>query len=50
MRAVTALDGEDDQKHSAVIVRSTMNDLKTEILPRDYGKLIQRGSEEDGEY
>lgn len=44
MRAVIALDGEDYKKHSAVIARFTMNYLKTEILPRDYGKLISNAS------
>ena len=40
MRAVLALDGEDYKKHSAVIARITLNYLKTDILPRDYGTLI----------
>lgn len=44
MRAVIALDGEDYKKHSAVIARFTMNYLKTEILPRDFGKLISNAS------
>lgn len=44
MRAVFALDGEDYKKHSAVIARFTVNYLKTEILPRDYGKLISNAS------
>lgn len=44
MRAVLALDGEDYKKHSAVIARFTVNYLKTEILPRDYGKLISNAS------
>lgn len=44
MRAVLALDGEDYKKHSAVIARFTLNYLKTEILPRDYGKLISNAS------
>ena len=44
MRAVLALDGEDYKKHSAVIARFTMNYLKTEILPRDYGRLISNAS------
>lgn len=44
MRAVIALDGEDYKKHSAVIARFTMNYLKTEILPRDYAKLIANAS------
>ncbi len=44
MRAVIALDGEDYKKHSAVIARFTLNYLKTEILPRDFGKLIANAS------
>ncbi len=44
MRAVLALDGEDYKKHSAVIARFSMNYLKTEILPRDYSKLISNAS------
>ena len=44
MRAVLALDGEDYKKHSAVISRFSQNYLKTEILPRDYGKLISNAS------
>lgn len=44
MRAVLALDGEDYKKHSAVIARFTMNYLKTDILPREYGKLIANAS------
>lgn len=44
MRAVLALDGEDYKKHSAVIARFTLNYLKTEILSRDYGKLISNAS------
>lgn len=44
MRAVIALDGEDYKKHSAVIARFTINYLKPEILPRDYGKLISNAS------
>lgn len=44
MRAVIALDGEDYKKHSAVIARFTMNYLKPEILPREYGKLISNAS------
>lgn len=44
MRAVLALDGEDYKKHSAVIARFTLNYLKTEVLPRDYGKLISNAS------
>lgn len=44
MRAVLALDGEDYKKHSAVIARFTLNYLKTEILPREYGRLISNAS------
>jgi len=44
MRAVLALDGEDYKKHSAVIARFTVNYLKTELLPRDYSKLIANAS------
>ena len=44
MRAVLALDGEDFKKHSAVIARFTLKYLKTEILPREYGKLISNAS------
>lgn len=44
MRAVIALDGEDYKKHSAVIARFTMDYLKTDLLPRDYGKLISNAS------
>lgn len=44
MRAILALDGEDYQKHSAVIARFSMNYLKTDILPREYGKLIANAS------
>lgn len=44
MRAVLALDGEDYKKHSAVIARFTLNYLKPETLPREYGKLISNAS------
>lgn len=44
MRAVIALDGEDYKKHSAVIARFTVNYLKTEVLPRDFSKLISNAS------
>ncbi|MBQ7144846.1 MAG: HEPN domain-containing protein [Oscillospiraceae bacterium] len=44
MRAVLAMDGEDYKKHSAVIARFTLNYLKPEILPRQYGKLITNAS------
>ena len=44
MRAVLALDGEDYKKHSAVIAHFTQNYLKTEIIPRDYSKLIFNAS------
>ena len=40
MRAVLALDNEDYQKHSAVIARFSQKYLKTDIFPREYGKLI----------
>jgi len=44
MRAVLALDGEDFKKHSAVIARFTLSYLKSEILPREYSKLISNAS------
>ena len=44
MRAVIALDGEAYKKHSAVIARFAINYLKTDILPRDYSKLIANAS------
>ena len=44
MRAVLALDGEDYKKHSAVIARFTIGYLKTDILPREYGRLIANAS------
>lgn len=44
MRAAIALDSEDYKKHSAVIARFTMNYLKPEILPREFGKLISNAS------
>ncbi|MBQ9196701.1 MAG: HEPN domain-containing protein [Clostridia bacterium] len=44
MRAVLALDGEDYKKHSAVIARFTLNYLKTDILPREYGTLISNAA------
>lgn len=44
MRAVLALDGEDYKRHSAVISRFTLNYLKPEILPREYGKLVTNAS------
>lgn len=44
MRAVLAMDGEDYKKHSAVISRFSVNYLKSEILPRDFGKLIANAS------
>ena len=44
MRAVLALDGEDYKKHSAVISRFTLNYLKTQILPREYSKIISNAS------
>lgn len=44
MRAVIALDGEDYKKHSAVIARFSLNYLKTDLIPRDYGKLISNAA------
>lgn len=44
MRAVLALDGEDYKKHSAVIARFTLQYLKTEVLSREFGKLISNAS------
>lgn len=44
MRAVLALDGLDFKKHSAVISQFTLRYLKTEIFPREYGKLITNAS------
>lgn len=44
IRSVLALDGEDFKKHSAVISRFSVNYLKTDILPRDFGKLISNAS------
>lgn len=44
MRSILALDGEDFKKHSAVISRFSVNYLKTDILPRDFGKLISNAS------
>ena len=44
MRAVLALDGEDYKKHSAVIARFAVNYLKTDVLSREYGKLISNAS------
>lgn len=44
MRAVLALDNEDFQKHSAVIARFSQNYIKTNIFPREYGKLISNAS------
>lgn len=44
IRAVLAMDGEDFKKHSAVISRFTKNYLKTEILPREFGRLITNAS------
>ena len=44
MRAVLALDNEDYQKHSAVIARFSQKYIKTEIFPREYGKLITNAS------
>ena len=44
MRAVLAMDGEDYKKHSAVISRFSQNYLKTDLIPRDFGKLIANAS------
>ena len=44
MRAVLALDGEDFKKHSAVISCFSKNYLKTDVFPREYGKLISNAS------
>lgn len=44
MRAVLAMDGEDYRKHSAVIARFSLAYLKTEVLPRRFGKLITNAS------
>ena len=44
LRAVLALDGEDYKKHSAVISRFSQNYLKTDIISRDYSKLIFNAS------
>lgn len=44
MRAVLALDGEDYKKHSAVISRFSQNYLKTDVISRDYSKLIFNAS------
>ena len=44
MRAVLAMDGEDYKKHSAVISRFSLLYLKTEIFPRDFGRLIANAS------
>ena len=44
LRAVLALDGEDYKKHSAVISRFSQNYLKTNIVSRDYSKLIFNAS------
>lgn len=44
LRAVLALDGEDYKKHSAVISHFSQNYLKTDIISRDYSKLIFNAS------
>jgi len=44
LRAVLALDGEDYKKHSAVISRFSQNYLKTDVISRDYSKLIFNAS------
>ena len=43
-RAVIALDREDYKKHSAVIARFSEKYLKTDVLPREYGKLVSNAS------
>ena len=44
MRAVIALDGEDYKKHSAVTARFSEKYLKTDVLPREFGKLVSNAS------
>lgn len=44
MRAVIALDGEDYKKQSAVIARFSEKYLKTDVLPREFGKLVSNAS------
>ena len=44
MRAILALSGEDYKKHSAVISRFSQQYLKTDQIPRKYGKLITNAS------
>lgn len=44
MRAVIALDGEDYKKHSAVIAKFSEKYLKTDVLPREFGKLVSNAS------
>ena len=44
MRAVIALDEEDYKKHSAVIARFSEKYLKTDVLPREFGKLVSNAS------
>ena len=44
MRSVLALDEEDYKKHSAVIARFSEKYLKSDIIPRSYGKLITNAS------
>lgn len=44
MRAVLALDQEDFKKHSAVISRFSERYLKTDILPREFGRCITNAS------
>ena len=43
-RAVIALDREDYKKHSAVIARFSEKYLKTDVLPREFGKLVSNAS------
>ena len=44
MRATLALTGEDYKKHSAVIARFSEKYLKTNKLPREFGKLVSNAS------
>ncbi len=44
MRAVLALDVEDYKKHSAIISRFSQKYLKTDIIPRRFGRCITNAS------
>lgn len=44
MRSVLALKGEDYKKHSGVISRFSSEYLKTELIPKEYSKLITNAS------